>query len=76
MWHLRGAGGLVFFGFSLVSVEWCLLRKWFGFLPSRWHPRYVFVARLVWFACSCAGIRASLACFKRRPCAGRHLLFF
>ncbi|WP_227245543.1 hypothetical protein [Paraburkholderia caribensis] len=23
-----------------------------------------------------AGIRDSLACFKRRPCAGRHLLFF
>ncbi|WP_310043269.1 hypothetical protein, partial [Paraburkholderia caribensis] len=24
----------------------------------------------------CAGIRVTLACFKRRPCAGRHLLFF
>ncbi|WP_224100614.1 hypothetical protein, partial [Paraburkholderia caribensis] len=24
----------------------------------------------------CAGIRELLACFKRRPCAGRHLLFF
>jgi len=23
-----------------------------------------------------AGIRVTLACFKRRPCAGRHLLFF
>ncbi|SDH18437.1 hypothetical protein SAMN04487926_102451 [Paraburkholderia steynii] len=29
-----------------------------------------------WFACSCAGIRVLLACFTRRPCAGRHLLFF
>ncbi|WP_208545880.1 hypothetical protein, partial [Paraburkholderia steynii] len=26
--------------------------------------------------CLFAGIRALLACFKRRPCAGRHLLFF
>jgi len=24
----------------------------------------------------CAGIRDLLACFRRRPCAGRHLLFF
>src|SRR5690349_1462399 len=24
----------------------------------------------------CAGIRELLACFTRRPCAGRHLLFF
>ncbi|MCO4881701.1 hypothetical protein [Paraburkholderia caribensis] len=27
-------------------------------------------------ACFCAGIRVTLACFKRCPCAGRHLLFF
>ena len=33
-------------------------------------------ARVGLCACLCAGIRASLACFKRRPCAGRHLLFF
>src|SRR6202008_1370136 len=26
--------------------------------------------------CLFAGIRDLLACFKRRPCAGRHLLFF
>ncbi|WP_225034423.1 hypothetical protein, partial [Paraburkholderia sp. XV] len=26
--------------------------------------------------CLCAGIRESLARFTRRPCAGRHLLFF
>ncbi|WP_224028209.1 hypothetical protein, partial [Paraburkholderia caribensis] len=28
--------------------------------------------------CSClfTGIRVLLACFRRRPCAGRHLLFF
>src|SRR6266702_2402844 len=24
----------------------------------------------------CAGIRVMPSCFKRRPCAGRHLLFF
>jgi hypothetical protein len=27
-------------------------------------------------ACVCAGIRALPSCFMRRPCAGRHLLFF
>jgi hypothetical protein len=26
--------------------------------------------------CLCAGIRVLPSCFKRRPCAGRHLLFF
>ena len=30
----------------------------------------------VWCAGLFAGIRVLLACFKRRPCAGRHLLFF
>ena len=47
-----------------------------GFLLLRWRPRFDFVARAVWFACVCAGIRVLLACFTRRPCAGRHLLFF
>src|SRR6201996_7282847 len=28
------------------------------------------------YSCLCGGIRDSLACFRRRPCAGRHLLFF
>jgi hypothetical protein len=34
--------------------------------------------RAVWFGCSglCAGIRVMLLVRKRRPCAGRHLLFF
>uniref|UniRef100_UPI00296B3C3A hypothetical protein n=1 Tax=Paraburkholderia terrae TaxID=311230 RepID=UPI00296B3C3A len=36
----------------------------------------VFMPRAVWFASVFAGIRDLLACFKRRPCAGRHLLFF
>ena len=40
------------------------------------HPRFDFVARPGWFACVIAGIRAMPSCFKRRPCAGRHLLFF
>ncbi|CAG9201054.1 hypothetical protein BCAR13_1320065 [Paraburkholderia caribensis] len=31
---------------------------------------------LVWFARVFTGIRELLACFRRRPCAGRHLLFF
>ena len=39
-----------------------------------WHEPYV--VRAVWFLWVFAGIRDSLACFKRRPCAGRHLLFF
>src|ERR1700758_4963782 len=30
----------------------------------------------VWCFRLCAGIRAMPSCFKRRPCAGRHLLFF
>ncbi|MFP3553683.1 hypothetical protein SB861_23640, partial [Paraburkholderia sp. SIMBA_049] len=45
-------------------------------LALRWLLRFAFVARLVWFACVFAGIRDLLACFKRRPGAGRHLLFF
>jgi hypothetical protein len=31
-------------------------------------------ATVVGFFCFFAGIRVVLACFKRRPCAGRHLL--
>ncbi|ALL67995.1 hypothetical protein K788_00004855 [Paraburkholderia caribensis MBA4] len=59
-------------------------RMAFGALGLR--LRFVFVAGAVWFACgfagirdllfAFAGIRDSLACFTRRPCAGRHLLFF
>jgi hypothetical protein len=36
----------------------------------------VVAAHAVWFFCLCAGIRVLPSCFKRRPCAGRHLLFF
>ena len=40
------------------------------------HRRFGSVARPGWVACVFAGIRVLLACFRRRPCAGRHLLFF
>ena len=46
----------------------CFKRRRSVFWPLRWHPRYG--------VCLCAGIRVLLACFTRRPCAGRHLLFF
>ncbi|MFP3551052.1 hypothetical protein SB861_10065, partial [Paraburkholderia sp. SIMBA_049] len=58
-----------------------------AFLRFRWHPRFglcagirflPFVFHALPFRCFgfCAGIRALPSCFKRRPCAGRHLLFF
>jgi hypothetical protein len=48
-----------------------------GRLTLRWHPRFVSVLQVLPLcACLFAGIRDSLACFTRRPCAGRHLLFF
>ena len=39
--------------------------------PVEMHPWFV-----VFVACFFAGIRVMPTCFKRRPCAGRHLLFF
>ncbi|SEI06183.1 hypothetical protein SAMN05192544_101858 [Paraburkholderia hospita] len=46
-------------------------------LPLRWHPRFALVLHaLPLCVCLCAGIRVFPPCFKRRPCAGRHLLFF
>src|SRR5690349_23228041 len=45
----------------------CFTRCCSVFWALRWHPRFAFAF---------AGIRDSLACFTRRPCAGRHLLFF
>ncbi|MDR6387397.1 hypothetical protein J2802_007848, partial [Paraburkholderia caribensis] len=47
-------------------------------LPLRWHPRYVSVLQASPFGVIglFAGIRVTLARFRRRPCAGRHLLFF
>ncbi|WP_208545849.1 hypothetical protein, partial [Paraburkholderia steynii] len=47
------------------------------FWGLRWHSRYAFVLHASPSSfCLFAGIRDSLACFRRRPCAGRHLLFF
>ncbi|MDR6384939.1 hypothetical protein J2802_005372, partial [Paraburkholderia caribensis] len=56
--------GLVWFGLVWFGLVWFGL-VWFG---------------LVWFGLvlpfAFAGIRDALARFTRRPCAGRHLLFF
>ena len=50
----------------------CLRRCWgLGFGLRCWFGLAVASAIRL-----CAGIRALLACFRRRPCAGRHLLFF
>jgi len=38
-----------------------------------WCSRFAFALASAYI---CAGIRVLLACFTRRPCAGRHLLFF
>src|SRR6201991_1407830 len=64
--------------FYLSGSRWLFLSATLELvdLALRWLLRFAFVARLVWFACVFAGIRDLLACFKRRPCAGRHLLFF
>ncbi len=67
----RPSFGRLFFG----GLFFCL-RRWVVGLGLRWHPRLGFVARPVWFLWVFAGIRELLACFRRRPCAGRHLLFF
>ena len=64
----------------------------FAVWAFRWHPRFAsgllalplcgaaptcgLSATPGLFACVFAGIRALLACFRRCPCAGRHLLFF
>jgi hypothetical protein len=59
-----------------------LLRKRFGFgfgllVLCAGIRDAVFAAQaFVLCVCLCAGIRDLPSCFKRRPCAGRHLLFF
>ncbi|WP_148654612.1 hypothetical protein [Paraburkholderia caribensis] len=45
----------------------------FGFFAG---VRDLLLLLLVSAICLCAGIRDLLSCFTRRPCAGRHLLFF
>jgi hypothetical protein len=50
---------------------------WFGFVRLCAGIRETeFAAQAVWLFCLGAGIRILLACFTRRPCAGRPLLFF
>jgi hypothetical protein len=72
--------GFGFFGFASGRYVWVCM-------GPCWHPRLRrFVARavwfglvwfgLVWFAWVFAGIRDALSRSTRRPCAGRHLLFF
>ncbi|MCO4883371.1 hypothetical protein, partial [Paraburkholderia caribensis] len=65
-------------GADAARVEVWFGLVWFGvFWPLRWHPRFAFAQRR-FGSCVCllAGIRVLLARFTRRPCAGRHLLFF
>ncbi|WP_353556123.1 hypothetical protein [Paraburkholderia terrae] len=59
------------------AIFWFLLLLLLLLSLLRWYPRFAFLVRaLTLCACLCAGIRVLLACFTRRPCAGRHLLFF
>ena len=48
------------------------------FWGSRWYPRYAFVLQASPFGVLIFSLASALRClmFKRRPCAGRHLLFF
>jgi hypothetical protein len=43
MWHLRGAGGLVFWVFAGIRGVVFAARAVWLFWPLRWHPRYAFV---------------------------------
>jgi hypothetical protein len=66
------------FGFSLASAV-CLRASCAGAvrLPFRGRPRYAFALQASHLCvCLFAGIRALPSCFTRRPCAGRHVLFF
>ncbi len=79
-WHPRGgvccASGLVFLPLRWHPRGGVCCASGLVFLPLRWHPRGGVYCASGLFFCLCAGIRDLLACFKRRPCAGRHLLFF
>ncbi|SEI13891.1 hypothetical protein SAMN05192544_1024102 [Paraburkholderia hospita] len=77
-WGFRGAGGWSFvalarvFRCALLWRERCAL--WVCLCDG--IREMMFAAQAVWSFCFCAGIRALPSCFMRRPCAGRHLLFF
>uniref|UniRef100_UPI00296AD778 hypothetical protein n=1 Tax=Paraburkholderia terrae TaxID=311230 RepID=UPI00296AD778 len=49
-----------------------------GWFALRWHPRFAFVLQASLFGVLAFALASALWClpFKRRPCAGRHLLFF
>jgi len=66
---------------SATPVLVCFGWRWFVLAFAVcfffWHPRIVGVLHAVPFGVlAFAGIRVLLARFTRRPCAGRHLLFF
>jgi hypothetical protein len=77
--RLRGADRLVF-----LVLHWyprfafALHASLFGVLAFARASAYCIRASRVAVWCSglCTGIRVLPSCFKRRPCAGRHLLFF
>ena len=68
--------------FFVCDAGWfawvCRLRGRFGCLDSALVSACFLRGAIGWvgFACFCAGIRVLPSCFTRRPCAGRHLLFF
>src|ERR1700756_1107398 len=77
-WFALCAGGLVGLLFALAFAL-CLRASCVApvGLALRWHPRYDLpLHALPLCAYLFAGIRVMPSCFKRRPCAGRHLLFF
>ncbi|MEX3973597.1 hypothetical protein, partial [Paraburkholderia caribensis] len=66
-------GGIDILVWFFLFLSFCF----FAF-ALRWHPCFAFVGRAspVGVFSLCAGIRELLSSFTRRPCAGRHLLFF
>ncbi|MFP3642228.1 hypothetical protein, partial [Paraburkholderia sp. SIMBA_054] len=73
---MRLRGGLVV-AFVLVPARRGRCRL--GLLAFlRWHPRIAFVLRALPFGVLGFSLASALWClmFRRRPCAGRHLLFF
>ncbi len=71
--------GRFWFVLSLASARQCLLRMscrcGFAFSMASALCLFVLHASPLW-VCLFAGIRVMTYPFKRRPCAGRHLLFF
>ncbi|MEX3976984.1 hypothetical protein [Paraburkholderia caribensis] len=67
--YLSGLGWFVVWFFAVFAFCFCFLR-WYSGIEA------LCVDGLVCAALLFAGIRDLLACFRRRPCAGRHLLFF